>query len=176
MACGWDDVQENLSPNTSGQGILAFAPPSTGTHQRGLSQGLAGSVMMAEIHLSLIVYRLAQIQHVDVFAYIDDIHIVSPRIESLKKGLDLIRTFSWDFGLELAAEKSKVWGHDVKKAKDSAEQYGFAYSDVVTAMGADWPLRKSSQPVFGKEQQLIKETIVQLSRLQHVRAKPQVKC
>ena len=181
MGLHWDDALSIVTPIQQSKGFWRLpnqevCPPTR--RQRGLPQGLAGSVLMAEIMLAVLIYRLNSINGLEAYAYIDDIHMLTLQKDQFKKGLDIIRKFTWDFALELAALKSKVWGFHRSQAREIAEQYGFAYTEVVTTMGASWPTSRKScnnSPPFPKEKSRIEEAQQRLTRIQHLRAKPNTK-
>ena len=173
-----EDARRMVEPIQQARGYWRLprqecSPPFS--NERGLPQGLAGSVAMAEILLSLLIYKLASISGIDVFAYIDDIHLTASCIGTFKRGLDVVRQYAWDFALELATSKSCVWGTNAEGLAEITRQYGFERADAITTMGAYWHLAKHGGPQYQKELQRLGEARSRLERMQHFSAKPHIK-
>ena len=63
--------------------------------------------MLSEIFLSLLMRTLRKTR-AEAFSFVDDIHIVSEHPCRLRRALDAVEKFSWDFALNLSGDKTAV--------------------------------------------------------------------
>ena len=131
---------------------------------------------LSELFLSLLVRGL-RARGLDAFSFVDDVHAFSDKPEVLKRGLDFIRKFSWDFCLDLSAQKSCIWGSQEKECRDIAAAFDFSYSDSICTMGAEWVLRPGRNPseLYVKEISRLRNAKARLERMMHVKAKLHIK-
>ena len=79
---------------------------------RGLPRELSTSVLLAEISVCPLLWRLSSALGgaVTLVACIDDIHVLSMSKDALVRALSIVKEFEQDFLLRLFLEKTKVWG------------------------------------------------------------------
>ena len=66
---------------------------------RGLPQGLSTSVALAELVVSVYLWKVRKIALVETVGYIDDLHVLASSASELRKALALLLAFSSDLGL-----------------------------------------------------------------------------
>ena len=137
-------------------------------NQRGVPQGMATSVMMAELCISVLLWKLRACAEVVCLTYVDDVNILAATRETLVSALHIPWDFVGDFNLKLSLLKTRIWGSDKKATKQLAEVWGVKTADSLQALGAEWPLRCSAERTFDKEKARIQEAVKRLKRLAHI--------
>ena len=92
--------------------------PTLTKPQRGLPQGMSGSVLLAECTISPLIWRLhhslSEPQHRTslMVGYVDDLYFMMGNEAALRRTLEILCEFERDFGLTIAAQKTHVWTTD----------------------------------------------------------------
>ena len=171
LGVGDDDAKELMLPFDNGCGFWRLpnnttAPPAN--HPRGLPQGLASSVLLSEVFLSIFLRRLHRCVDIDSVCYVDDITLVATSKDQLLKALDLLTQFASDFCLVISQEKTRIWGSNRAQLRDLARDTGFAYTETLEALGAEWALHEGAEPQYRKEHARVEECKARLDRLAHL--------
>ena len=109
----------------------AIAPPVRRTG--GVPQGLASSVALSEILLSVLLRRLHRCVDADSVCYIDDLNLMTRSKADLAKVMTIIWQFVQDVGLCLSLEKTKTWGTRTRELNEVAQSWGAAATDIGSA-------------------------------------------
>ena len=146
------DAEELMLPFENGCGFWRLphnttAPPAR--HPRGLPQGLASSVLLNEVFLSVFLRRLHRCVDIDSVCYVDDITLVATRKNQLLLALELLTQFANDFCLVVSQEKTQIWGSDRTQLREIARDTGLAYTETLEALGAEWALHDGAEPQYG---------------------------
>ena len=158
------DAKELMLPFDNGCGFWklpnnATAPPAH--HPRGLPQGLASSVLLSEVFLSVFLRRLHRCVDIDSVCYVT-------QKDQLLKALDLLIQFASDFCLVVSQEKTCTWGSERAQLREIARETGFAYTEMLEALGAEWALHDVVEPQYKKEHARVEECKARLERLAHL--------
>ena len=84
-------------------------------HQRGLPQGMASSVLLAEVAICPVLWKVEVAmgqKDMNIIAYVDDLNFITTSKSDLERVLEFLREFSDHFALDLAREKTKIWATD----------------------------------------------------------------
>ena len=172
-----EDAQAIVRPITQAKHCWRFPRQEWtpwGVCSRGVPQGLSGSVALSEIFLSLLMRALRRTGS-EVFSFVDDIHIVSQQPCRLRRALDVVEKFTWDFALDLSGDKTTIWGSDSKVCEEIAAAHNMTMSDSIHTMGAEWVLKASERVMYKKEVARLSEAKQRMERMQHVKAKLHIK-
>ena len=147
------------------------ARPIEEQHGRGLPQGMAGSVMLAELSIAPLLWRcqsvLTSAPH-SIVAYVDDLHFFTADSSTLNRILELLFEFQSDFRLDLSRQKSAIWGNDHAALRRVAEHYGIPHRMSIEALGADWPVDSRAKPSYTKEVKRIEEAEKRILSVRHL--------
>ena len=151
---------------------LPFGAVSDGMHhQRGLPQGMASSVLLAEVAISPLLWKIEAAMRgrdMAMIAYVDDLNFITTSRMDLERVLGLLLEFSEHFALDLAKEKTKIWATDPSCALQIASSWGLGITDSPSALGAQWPVHKKASPSFSKECERIRQADRRILRLRHL--------
>ena len=136
----------------------AVSPPSH--HSRGLPQGLASSVLLSEVFLSVFLRKLHRCCDIDSVCYVDDLTLVATKRAELEKALVLLGEFARDFCLVTSPEKTRLWRSEIEQ---------------LTQIAAEWVLHEIDESSYAKEHKRIAECTIRLDRLAHLPAPMHVK-
>ena len=93
---------------------------------RGLPQGMSTSVLLAELAISPLVWRVSRgLPDVSIWAYVDDLNMITCQRDKLDRIVRYLREFEGDFSLSLSLAKTKVWTSDPSLNEAIALQTGF---------------------------------------------------
>ena len=121
------------------------ALPCMFQNNRGLPPGMATSVLLSELHIAPLLWRISACWPlVSVFAYVDQ--------------------FEEDFSLSLSVAKTKVLCTNVRHGEAFARESGLEVTHVLGALGAQWRVNTRGVPQHPKETQRLKECILRLQR------------
>ena len=139
---------------------------------RGLPQGMAGSVLLAECQISPLLWRIHWATLNDpeslMVAYVDDLNFCCSTPRHLVRILELLFEFETDFQLSLSSSKTMLWSTDPAECAKVSQWSGFQATSTLSALGADWATTKDAAPPYEKETHRIEELERRLSRLQHL--------
>ena len=138
--------------------------------ERGLAQGLSSSVLLAELFVALVVWRIDKSVRAEAICYIDDLNFVTQGSAEMDIVLSILRDFESTFFLNISDEKSYLWGNQVEALAYLSDKWGIPLRDHVSCLGADWPTIPSSVPAYSKEEGRRKEAVKRLIRLSHLPA------
>ena len=150
-------------------GLPQFTQPD-----RGLPQGMSGSVVLAECSISPVIWRVhhalteAQRHASLMVAYVDDLNFMMGDEPSLRRTIEILVEFERDFGLSLAPHKTKIWSSDPRASRRIADTYGFETTLVLDALGGQWKVASGASPEYVKETQRIREAEMRLVRVEHL--------
>ena len=126
-------------------------------NERGLPQGLAGSVLMAELNIAPALWKIQRAlghdDNLSIVAYVDDMNIIIGSEHAHHRVLQLLREHEASFQLKLSRTKTKVWS--TKNNEDEAAP--FPSTRILKAPGAEWPIDKRAAPDFKKKSARIEE-------------------
>ena len=133
---------------------------------RGLPQGMSTSVLLAELSVSPLLWRVSRgLPGVSIWAYVDDLNMIACQREELDRVVGYLREFEDDFSLSLSVAKTKVWSSEANLNDTLALQTGFGATDVLEALGAQWPVNRKAKPDFPKELKRLDECQARLRRV-----------
>ena len=127
-------------------------PPEVFANTRGLPQGMASSVLFAELAISPLLWRLRwHDPTLQLWSYVDDLNVASDSMTKLTDALAYIREFEHDFHLSIANHKTTSWTNCPRDKQMLEEAVGFDVHERFSALGGDWMLTKSSKPDHSRE-------------------------
>ena len=139
---------------------------ATFRRSKGIPQGMATSVAMAELAVASFLWRLHAIVPVITVVYVDDINVIATDREHFQRALALILEWVSDFQLDLARNKSCLWGTDPRSLSEISELCGIPVKDTVTTLGMQWPLSPSAAPTYDIERSRLDNAKNRLARLE----------
>ena len=142
---------------------------------RGLPQGMAASVLGAEVFIALFLWRLSCTLDLEIVAYVDDINLISNTRQVLEAAISQLFHFEKTFSLQVAAIKSFVWGSNDFVVNDIALKWGFQAKKTVESLGTEWPLEAMATCCYTKDKARLGKADERLARLSHLPAKMTVK-
>ena len=146
--------------------------PTVMHYQRGLPQGMAGSVLLAECAIAPLIWRvhhaLGGKMGTLTVAYVDDINFVVSAESDLERLVKLLWDYTGHFGLELSMTKTRIWSSSEDAAGRLSEKFGFPATNVLEALGVQWPTLKSALPTFPKEMKRVREADRRLTRIRNM--------
>ena len=145
-------------------------PRSTAT--RGLPQGLATSVLYAELNIACLIRKLHVCCTCHTIAYVDDLHIVTADLQQLVKCVAILMDFVRVFRLCLSSLKSALWGTFPLSLQSLSAQTSIAVVDSLEALGATWNLTKKAGLPTPKEERRADKVRERLLRICHLPAHP----
>ena len=143
--------------------------------ERGLPQGMASSVLLAELNVACLVRKLHCAVECHTIVYVDDINVVTHSLPNLQRCLDVVLDFIAVFRLSLSIMKSALWGTDHHGLKCLESTHGIKPVHVVEAFGATWQLKRGESVVFKKEEERISRVRERLLRVQHLPTHPYIR-
>ena len=143
---------------------MSAAPNPFGT-TRGLPQGMATSMLLAELAISPVLWRITRsLPEVTVCAYVDDLNLHTRDKGHLLRVVGMLRDFEEHFSLSLAQAKTRVWASNVKVHDELREATGFQVERSMQALGAEWPTNKGAMLVHKRELARLDQCISRLTR------------
>ena len=136
--------------------------------ERGLPQGLASSVILSELFLSVLLRRLHACVDIDSVCYMDDLTLVADTQEKLVDAMRILWDFSFDFSLDISGDKSFLWGSRPDRLQVIAAQWGIGVRDSLCALGMEWAISKHVTPEYAKERSRMREVEERLERACHI--------
>ena len=109
-------------------------------------------------------------------AYVDDINFVAASESDLERIIDIVIEYVNHFGLELSMAKTKIWSTDDDAAARLSQKYGFPTTNVLDALGLQWPVSKGVDLDFPKEYGRLHEADRRLARIAHMPVSLSKKC
>ena len=148
------------------------AKPLEVMHERGLPQGLAGSVLLAECMIAPLLWRCHQIVREDckavIVAYVDDLNFILPSRDMLMRISELIFQYRDHLFLDLSLSKSALWATHPTHLKDESAHLDIPITKTLVALGAEWPVTKDACPTHEKELARYEEAEKRLIRIRHM--------
>ena len=149
-------------------------PPEMFATSKGLPQGMASSVLLAELALCIVLWRLTRHDPTtQVWSYVDDLNLATDTMETLVEAITYLREFESDFHLTIANHKTSAWTNMRRQQQMLEEATGLSVQDHFLALGADWMLTKASRPMRNREHKRIQECMKRLDRARHLALKPE---
>ena len=150
------------------------AVPTPFKHERGLPQGMASSVLMAELAIAPLLWKLFWRFGDSLLsvAYVDDLNFICSRAPLVSLVSDVLREYANDFFLSLSVMKSKVWSSREGQIPKLKRDTGLDATKVIEALGAQWIVCRGGKPDYAKELARYKDCESRLSRLQHLPLNP----
>ena len=140
--------------------------------ERGLPQGMAGSVLMAELIISALLWKCQLVLNSDpqslVVAYVDNLNFFLADPGVMKRILDIVFEFTADLALCLSLDKTKLVGHDLETLRKLGSEHGIAASTTLHALGAEWPMHTAAKPTYSKEEKRMEELERRLLRAKNL--------
>ena len=142
-------------------------------HERGLPQGMAGSVLLAECHIAPPIWRTRWALQADpgslIISYVDDLNLCCTTPSALlARVIEILFEFETDFALSLSSSKTKLWSTDPAECEKLVQMSGFQQTSTLSALGAEWPISYKANPSYDKERQRLEALESRLMRLQHL--------
>ena len=138
--------------------------------QRGLPQGMATSVLLAELNIACLVRKLHACAVCTTIVYVDDINVIAFSLWEVKKCLDIVMDFIHAFRLSLSRMKSSLWGTDWVGLQELEATYGIKPVHTLEALGATWQLKPIKGVVYHKEESRLVKVRERLLRISHLPA------
>ena len=135
---------------------------------KGLPQGMATSVAMAEVCVSVLLWRIQHAAAIQMVAYVDDLNFIASCREDLRRVLALVEEFTIDFHLVLSRQKTCLWGTCMTGLQEMGREWGLTVATCLECLGAEWGLLPSSKPGYAKEMARLKEASERMRRLAHL--------
>ena len=133
---------------------------------KNLPQGMASSVAFAEISVATLMWKLHHILAPMSIVYVDDVNVVVATREELELVLKVIMEWVEDMHLELAKDKSCLWGTQPVHLQELSRMTGIPVKEHVTTLGMQWTLSTSVTPTYEKEMSRIASAKARLARLE----------
>ena len=140
----------------------------TFSRERGLPQGMASSVAMAELCVAIILWRIQRAVATAVVAYVDDLNFIAQSRRDLVRILELVEEFTVDFGLVIARHKTFLWGTNIPALKELGEEWNLSVTTTLTSLGVEWGLCPSERPSYSKEKKRLHEAAERMRRIAHL--------
>ena len=147
-------------------------------HQRGLPQGLATSVAMAEVAVSILIHRLVRLVDCETICFVDDIHIVVDQIPKLEAAFAIVAQYTQDFSVLLSPQKTAIWGSELTECQEASERLGLVCQKTADSMGAEWDLGHKgadARPGYAKERMRFQNAKDRLARMAHLPLRHRIK-
>ena len=142
-------------------------------NERGIPQGLASSVLMAELCVNCLVRKVVVCTKARAIAYVDDVTFLARSKTQLKAIIHLVLEFVSSFHLTLSYLKTVLWGTEQGDLDDLAKEFGFEHVQIITALGGDWAVgRHAPKPSYKKEVARIDRLKDRLLRAAHLPLHP----
>ena len=135
---------------------------------RGLPQGLATSVSLAEVSISIFLWRLHRLVDLESVAYVEDLNLIAKTREELERALVLGLQFIDDFHLVLSRQKTYLWGTNHAELLEVGRACNLEVSSVVATLGMEWSTVPSVLPSNKQETLRIQDAVERLRRLSHL--------
>ena len=145
------------------------------TAERGLPQGLATSVLLAEVIVSALVHKLHMCAHCATIVYVDDINVITHTLDAARRCLEVVLDFVHSLHLSLSIAKSALWGTDQDGLEQLKSFSGIKPTSHLEAFGASWQLREGRGYVYRKEHARMLRVRERLLRVKHLPAHPSVR-
>ena len=162
------NIMNLLLPLLSAVGVWNLPHGAAATpfaNVRGLPQGMASSVLFAELAISPIIWRVARaLPQVLICAYVDDLNFVSANRENLLRVVRMVREFADHFSLSLSDAKTKVWTTKCEDHENLSRDTGFTVEKSLCALGGEWPVSRGAEPQHVKELARLDECRRRLTR------------
>ena len=148
------------------------AKPIEVRHERGLPQGLAGSVLLAECMIAPLLWKCHHLlkwhAYASMIAYVDDLNFILPSIDLLARVIELIMQYRDHFFLDLSLAKSVLWATQLDSISPLSTHHEIPTAKTLMALGAEWPTTKGADPVYAKETARYEEAEKRLLRVRHM--------
>ena len=132
---------------------------------RGLPQGMSTSVLLAELAISPLSWRIHRVvPETAAIAYVDDLNLVAFQRHEMDMLVRLLRDFENDFDLQLSEAKTRVWASEGGRGIELQGAFGFQAANSLDALGAQWKVHRGSHPTYPKVHKRLDECIRRLSR------------
>ena len=154
--CGLsDDLVQLLVKPVSNAAFVWRLPyngvPRQHTNERGLPQGLAGSVLLAGLAIAPLLWKIDRaLQHHDelaMVAYVDDKNVITGDMGALARVLEIMCEFEEALHLRLSKTKTRIWSSNPQIPINT----GFEQTNVLDALGVQWPVNRFAKPIHTKE-------------------------
>ena len=140
--------------------------------ERGIPQGMGGSVAMAEIVISALLWKCQVIMNCDpdplIVAYVDDVNLFLADPDILRRVVRIVCEFTQDLALDLSLEKTNLVGSDQLTLTTHGREYGITAAATLHALGAEWPTNSSAKPNYAKEEARMDEFERRLMRARNL--------
>ena len=141
------------------------AVPMPFRNTRGLPQGMATSVLLSELAIAPLLWRVGSCwPMVSIYAYVDDLNFASASRDQLLVTVRFLRQFEEDFALSLSEAKMRVWSSNPREKHVIEAATGFQHTNVLDALGGQWALNRSASPTHPREKERLLECRRRLAR------------
>ena len=132
---------------------LTMRHPKIFRNTRGLPQGMATSVLLSELAIAPLLWRVGTCwPMVTICAYVDDLNFASSSREQLLGTVQFLRQFEADFALSLSLwQNTRVWSSNPREKQVIEAATGFQHTNVLDALGGQWALNRSASPTHPRE-------------------------
>ena len=168
MGLSFVNIMDLIAPLLCAIGVWSLpmsAAPSLFATPRGLPQGMASSVLLAELAIALVLWRVARsLPDVTICAYVDDLNFVATSREHLLSVVRFVREFSDHFSLSLSQAKTKLWATE----RDHMTSYRTILALLLRSLCLLWGVNglpiQGAKPTFAKELARLDECVRRLTR------------
>ena len=171
MGLSQESMDQILLPLTSARGAWRVphnTPVPLRKPSRGMPQGLASSVVLAELFLSLVLWKISYLPTSTMVSYVDDLNIACHDAHTLCLVIMILKQFAADFCVVISSDKTVVWGTDEVELRRIAEAHDLSYADIAPALGMEWSTSAQAQPTYSEEIGRIEELKQRLKRVPHL--------
>ena len=148
-------VSALVFPIMCATGVWSFpfaAAPLPCSNSRGLPQGMSTSVLLAELAISPLLWRITRSNRdAIVCAYVDDLNLLLESRDEMLRVVDMLREFESDFALRVSQLKTRVWATSSQEEPHIVHATGCDSTAVLDALGGQWQLQPRISPSFPKE-------------------------
>ena len=148
--------------------------PEVIVNSRGLLQGMASSVLLAEVAISPLLWRLSlHDPTLSMWSYVDDLNLCADSIPKLLEAWAYIQEFALDFSVSIARHKCSVWTNSKRQRMEVQQETGLQVTDSFQALGGEWALTRSAKLTYPKEMKRLQECMKRLERARYLPIKPE---
>ena len=148
--------------------LPANVPNPSVQAERGLPQGMASSVLFAELNVACLVHKLQACVQCSTVVYVDDISVITSSLGDLRSALLIVLHFVRTFRLNLSLLKSALWGTNPQELLQVQKEFDIKVATTLEAFGATWQVNQKERPSTVKEEERVlkvKERCVRISHL-----------
>ena len=138
MGLALDNIRDLALPILRAKGVWRLpknCEPEVFVNSRGLPQGMASSVLLAEVAISPLLWRLSlHDSTLSMWSYVDDLNLCADSVPKLLEAWAYIQEFAVDFCLSIATHKCSVWINSKSQREEVHRETGLEVTDSFLAL------------------------------------------